>query len=120
MCLLLCLAATALAPLPLPRQTLEQVQIVKRATTQAAEAAARGATELLVLLNDSATKRALRDLDDGSHLHELPASKLLGMMVEELDAAELVHNFGDVGGTGNCGQDVDLSTGERQPYFYNQ
>ena len=111
---------TSLSSLALPRQTHEQARLVQRAAAQASAAAARGDAELVMLLNDSVTRSFLKTLDDGSHLYEQSAEALLHAMAVELDAAELVHSFGDVGGTGNCGQDVQLSTGVGEPYFYNQ
>ena len=104
----------------LPRQTQEQAHLVHQAAAQAAAAAAQGEATLLNLLNSTVTRTFLKALDDGSHLHNQPAETLLHRIEAELNAAELVHSFGDVGGTGNCGRDVDLATGVGEPYFYNQ
>ena len=102
--LLLPLMMAANARAPLPRQTAEQAVLVKRAAAQAA-AATHGVAELQRMLGDAATYEYLRRLDDGSRLFALSPTELFARLVAQLDASELVHNFGDVHG-GNCGQDV--------------
>ena len=58
------------------------------------------------MMGDPHTVAYLKQLDDGTGLHKLPANVLNKMFWDEIDSAELVHSFGDSIGSGlaNCGE----------------
>ena len=70
-------------------------------------------------MGSAATKKYLRQFDDGSDLAELTGSDLLQRFEAELDVVELVHNFG-FPHPRSCGIDVTIASGPLSPDFYNR
>ena len=83
---------------------------------------------LLELLDLRATRSYLAHFDESAGLHLLSSTELLERVREELDVAEVVHNFefSGHGGTNQgwewkpyCGADVLTDFGEEMDWFYN-
>lgn len=109
----------------LPKQTRTQAEVWESWAEEARRASLRAIDQVMALLQSSSTKRFLKELDDGSGLYTLSATTLFDKLMAELDAAELVHNFGHentLADEGNCGLDVTLEpgVGPGASYFYNQ
>ena len=64
-------------------------------------------------------QKYLKMFDDGSNLAALSGSELLERFESELNAVELVHNFG-FEHPKSCGIDVSIASCPRSPDFYNQ
>ena len=100
--------------------TATQEAVLERAASMSGPAAVKqGTDELLELLGAPATKRFMQRFDDGSELYRLDAAQLLARIREELDAAELVHNFGDNERKPYCGLDFTVEAGPSASWFYN-
>jgi hypothetical protein len=109
----------------LPKQSAVQKAVVARAAAFAAKFSPAAAVEVLQLLNTSSVRKFLQELDEDAGLHKLPVEMLFRRLFDELGAAELVHNFGEVNDPayeGNCGFDIttDDGLGPETPYFLNQ
>eukprot|EP00966_Prymnesium_polylepis_P070694 1642843-Prymnesium_polylepis.1 len=97
----------------MPGLSATQRAVLNRASSHGSSSSdvARGRTGLLSLLGDAATKRYLRQFDDGSRLYELQPDVLLEKLGAEMDAAELVHNFGGNEDKPYCGLDFSIDAG---------
>ena len=115
----------------LPDRPLSSVQqqVLQRARAQT-PSVGQGEAQLLQLLGEEATRSYLRTFDDGSGLHELAPEVLLRRLYDELDAAEVVHNFevaaehgsNQAPGAGTkpyCGPDTMVSFGPGTEWWYN-
>ena len=112
----------AVAPASVPmQQTRMQKELLDRTIPIAAAASQRVQASVLKLIDDPLTRRYLEQLDSRSGLHALPATVLRKRFWDALNAAELVHSFGDGDAKlANCGFDMSVAMGERAKVFYNQ
>ena len=116
----------AFPPIPsLPKQTEVQKQVLANAAAMDTKFSPAGEAEVRTLLNSSVLRTYLGELDESAGLHLLSADALYQRLFDELGAAELVHNFGEVNDAsyeGNCGFDITLDDGmgPKTPYFMNQ
>lgn len=115
----------------LPERPLSSVQhqVLQRARDRT-PSLEQGEAQLLELLGEQATRDYLRTFDDGSGLYELEPEVLLQRLYDELDAAEIVHNFevaaehgsNQAPGAGTkpyCGPDTMISFGPDTEWWYN-
>jgi hypothetical protein len=102
-------------------QTPEQKQVVADLyePSRTASMAAFGETE--ALFRKPETKKYLKKFDDGSGLWKESPETLARRFWEEIDAAEVVHSFGDGDWAGaNCGFDLTVDLGMKKKVFPNQ
>ena len=107
-----------------------QQAVLQRAAErgQNPEVVAAETAQLMALLDARATREWLAHFDASAGLHLLRASELYERLREELESAEVVHNF-DVQGWGGtnqgynnkpyCGQDTTVESGPQMEWFYN-
>ena len=114
-------SASSSSGFPTLPSTMTPVQqaVQARAATISAASAPAARPAVTALLGSAATKKYLRQFDDGSRLAELTGAQLLRRLDDELEAAELVHNFG-FSHPQSCGVDVSMADGPRMPQFVNQ
>ena len=109
------------SPFPTLPTAMTPVQqaVHARAAAISAKSAPAARPAVAALLGSAATKKYLRQFDDGSRLVELTGAELLRRLEGELEAAELVHNFG-FSNPRSCGVDITMADGPRLPQFVNQ
>jgi hypothetical protein len=102
-------------------QTPTQRRVVERARDEAVSASQAAEADARQLFADVATRRYLKEFDDGSRLYERTADDLYESFWNEIASAELVHSFGDGDSdSANCGYDISVSIGRDSDVFWNQ
>ena len=106
---------------PTSRQTAEQRRVRAQWGEPAATASAAAAASTAALFAHPATTRYLKLLDDGSALWRVAPDALANRFWDEIESAEILHNFGNGAWAGsNCGHDLSLEVGRASSVFDNQ
>ena len=120
---------------PPPEATGAPLTPVQEAVLRSAEArgqnpevVANETSALLALLDSHTTREWLQHFDEQAGLHRLSSMQLYGRLRDELEAAEVVHNFDVDGRSGRvqgfnekpyCGEDLLVEFGPQMEWFYN-
>ena len=106
----------------LPAYTAGQHAAWQRASAIARDATPSARASVLAMLAAPVTKTFLRQfrgtLSDGTPLFDLSGEELLTRFEDELETAEVLHNFG--AHTALCGVDISLGSAPAFPQFFNQ
>ena len=120
-----CCAERPPDPPQLPRQSRGQAAAQQRAWAVARTASPAAVPAVVALLDAPPTRSYLRQFDSGDQLYRMPSSALADRIERELNAAELIHNFGNPIPSSSryklgCGYDITLDSGAAAPDFYGQ
>jgi hypothetical protein len=106
---------------PAAQQTAEQKRVRKHWGPISARASTAAAPDVVAAFNHTAFTQFLKLFDDGTELWKVQGDTLARMFWDEIEVAEVVHNFGNGAWAGsNCGYDLSLATGRRSATFFNQ